>query len=230
MIVRGLGPSLATSGFSGVLKDPMLEVYDSSGALIASNDNWTDAQESSFAAGGIYEELRPTSDLEAVIAIKLRAGTYWAIVKGKNDPKGVAVADINDHSKGLSSNILNVTGRGIVQDSDNPLIGGLRIEGQGDANLVIRALGPSLSSAGTEQVLSDPVLELRDSNGSLISLNDNWEDKDDQASQITAKGLAPTSPAEAAIVVSLSAGKYTALIRGKNNQTGVASLEAYKLP
>lgn len=230
MIIRGLGPSLATSGFSGVIKDPMLEVYDSSGALIASNDNWADGQESSFAAGGIYEALRPTSDLEAAVAITLPTGTYWTIVRSKQDPKGVIVAEVSDHSKDLDSKIVNVTGRGPVQGDGDPLIGGLRIEGDSDANLVIRALGPSLSSAGTENVLSDPVLELHDSNGSLISSNDNWKDKADQASQIIAKGLAPTNQAEAAMVVSLSPGKYTALIRGKNNQTGVASLEAYKLP
>jgi len=230
VIVRGLGPSLATSGFSGVIKDPMLEVYDSKGALIASNDNWADVAESPFAAGGIYEELHPTSDLEAAVAITLPAGTYWTIVRSKNDPNGLSVAEVIDHSKDSDSKIVNVTGQGPVQGDRNPLIGGLRIEGGSDASLVIRALGPSLSAVGTENALSDPLLELYDSNGSLINSNDNWKDKSDQASQITAKGLAPTSQTEAAVVVSLAPGKYTALIRGKNNGTGVASLEAYKLP
>jgi hypothetical protein len=73
-------------------------------------------------------------------------------------------------------------------------------------------------------------LEIYDGNGTLISSNDNWRDTPEQATSITAAGLAPSSDAEAAIAVSLTPGSYTAVVSGKNDTTGVASLEVYKLP
>lgn len=230
MILRALGPSLTPSGVVGAITDPMLEVYDSTGALIASNDNWRDGQEALFAAAGPYEAFQPGSDLEAAIGITLPAGTYWAVVEGKNNTRGVAVAELEDFSQDADTELVNVAGRGMVQTGDNVLVGGLTVDGDTDASLILRALGSSLNPSRAENVLSDPILELYDSNGSLVSLNDNWNDDPAQATQISAKGLAPTGSAEAAMAVSLSPGDYTAVIRGKNGTTGVSSFEVYKLP
>jgi len=91
-------------------------------------------------------------------------------------------------------------------------------------NSIIRAIGPSLPLTDT---LTDPTLELHDSNGGIIASNDNW--KDTQEAEIEAAGLAPTNDFESAIAATLIPGAYTAIVRGQNNTTGVALVEAYQL-
>ncbi len=93
--------------------------------------------------------------------------------------------------------------------------------------VLIRGLGPSLQEAGLTNTLADPTLELHDANGAVIASNDNWQDT--QGSEITATGLAPADPKEAAIVRNVSAGSYTAIVRGIDQSTGVALLEVYHL-
>ena len=92
---------------------------------------------------------------------------------------------------------------------------------------MIRAIGPSLTAFGISGALQDPVLELRDSSGTLINSNDNWQDS--QQSEIEATGLAPTDTHESVIVTSLVSGSYTAIVRGKDNTNGVAVVEAYNV-
>jgi sugar lactone lactonase YvrE len=123
----------------------------------------------------------------------------------------------------------NISTRGFVQTSDNVLIGGF-IVGVGNAptKVIVRAIGPSLPNAvGTK--LADPTLELHDGNGALVKSNDNWKDDADQMTQITASGLAPANDNESVIVADLAAGRYTAIVAGKNGGTGVGLVEIYNL-
>ena len=76
-------------------------------------------------------------------------------------------------------------------------------------------------------MLADPTLELHDSNGATIASNDNW--KDSQQSEIEATMIPPNNDVESAILRTLTPGAYTAVVRGKNNTTGVALVEAYQL-
>jgi hypothetical protein len=93
----------------------------------------------------------------------------------------------------------------------------------------VRALGPSLASAGIATPLADPTLSLRDANGNVIANNDNW--KDSQQADIAATGKAPANNLESAILAPLLApGNYTAIVAGKNGITGVALIEFYSLP
>jgi len=93
--------------------------------------------------------------------------------------------------------------------------------------LVLRGIGPSLTSLGIAGALQDPTLELHDKNGAPIASNDNWNDTQDSA--VAATGIAPSDLRESAIVRSLAPGNYTAIVRGKNNTTGVALVEAYRI-
>jgi hypothetical protein len=97
----------------------------------------------------------------------------------------------------------------------------------GAGTILVRAIGPSLSSSGVASTLPDPTLELRDSNGALLEANDNW--KDTQASEIMATGFAPTDDREPAILTTLAGSPYTVIVRGANNTTGVALTEVYNL-
>jgi len=94
----------------------------------------------------------------------------------------------------------------------------------------VRAIGPSLTPSGVSNALADPTLELRDSNGALLLTDDNWQDDPNQAAQITASGLAPGNPLEAAISTSLLPGTYTIIVAGKNGGTGIGLVEVYNIP
>jgi len=108
------------------------------------------------------------------------------------------------------------------------LIGGFIVGGAQSKTVVVRALGPSLTAAGITHPLSDPTVELRDSSGSLLASNDNWQ-SDPQAAQIQTEGLAPTQPSESALQANLNPGSYTAIVRGANSSTGVGLVEIYDL-
>ena len=107
------------------------------------------------------------------------------------------------------------------------MIAGVIVHGPDSENVIIRGLGPTLTQFGVPSVLADPILDLRDSNGNLLMTNDNW--KDGQQSQIEGSGFAPPSDLESAIAVTLTAGNYTAILRGKNNTTGNGLVEVYEL-
>src|SRR5207244_3449051 len=127
--------------------------------------------------------------------------------------------------------VANISTRGFVQSGDNVMIGGFIIgpSGRGTANVLVRALGPSLSNPpfNLANTLQDPTLSLFDSNGMMIASNDNW--KDSQQSEIQLTGRAPTNDSESAIVFTLTPGAYTAIVRGKANATGLALVEVYAL-
>lgn len=86
IIFRALGPSLP---LPGKLIDPTLELHDSNGAIVASNDNWKDTQQTEIEAAGIP----PTNNAESAIVSTLPPGPYTAIVRGKNDTAGIAVVE-----------------------------------------------------------------------------------------------------------------------------------------
>jgi uncharacterized delta-60 repeat protein len=121
---------------------------------------------------------------------------------------------------------LNISTRADVGIGDNVLIGGLIITGTEPKNIILRAIGPSLPLGGTTAVLADPVLELHEPDGTVVT-NDNWRDTQEQA--IIDTKLPPPNDLESAIVATLDPGAYTAIVRGKDGGTGVALVEAYDL-
>jgi hypothetical protein len=225
VILRAIGPSLAADGLTGVLQDPTLEVHDASGAVLFSNDDWKSTQQAAIEATGIP----PTDDRESAIVATLDPGAYTAIVQGKNGATGTALVEAYDLDPTPASRFGNISTRGLVGTGSNVLIGGLIVssEESGQANVVLRALGPSLGGAGVTGALQDPTLELHDSNGTLVASNDNWQDS--QAGIIQSTGLAPTDDREAAIFAILAAGAYTAVVHGNNATTGVGLVEAYNI-
>ena len=104
------------------------------------------------------------------------------------------------------------------------MIGGMIVLGQSPLRVIVRAIGPSLPVSGA---LGDPTLELRDGNGALLAANDNW--RSDQEAEIIATTIPPSDNLESAIVRNLPPGNYTAIVRGANDTTGIAVVEAYAL-
>ncbi len=226
VILRAIGPSLAASGVEDVMADPTLELRDGAGSLVFSNDNWRDTQESEIAATG----LQPNDDLESAILATLDPGAYTAILQSTNGTTGNALVEAYDLDAIAATQFANISTRGQVGSGDAVLIGGLIIsnEASAQANIVVRALGPSLGADGVAAALSDPTLELRDSNGTLLAFDDDW--RESQQGIISSTGLAPTDDREAAIFAHLATGAYTAIVQGKNGATGVGLVEAYNIP
>jgi hypothetical protein len=152
---------------TGALSDPVLDLYDSSGKLVASNDNWI-ANRLSI----IGSQLAPTSERESAILATLQPGAYTATVRDSGNQPGLALVEVYDLDP-KSSLLANISTRGKVETADNVMIGGFIIGGADPTKVLIRAIGPSLAAKGIVQPLADPVLELHDSSGNLISTNDN---------------------------------------------------------
>jgi hypothetical protein len=220
VLVRAIGPSLGNYGVAGALADPVLELHDQTGATIVTNDNWKDTQQAEIEA----TMIQPTNDKESAIVKRLTPGLYTAIVKGKNYGSGVGL--IEAYGLDGTAKVANISTRGMVQTGDNVMIGGFIVLNTGaPANVLVRAIGPSLG--GVANAMADPTLELHDQDGATVASNDNWQDT--QKSEIEATTIPPTDSRESAILQSLPTGAYTAIVRGKNNTTGVALVEAYNL-
>ena len=188
-----------------------------------SNDNWKDSQETEIEATG----LQPTNDLESAIVASLDPGEYTVILRGQNSGTGIGLVEAYDLDSAAVSTLANTSTRGFVETGDDVLIGGFIIGNGGSDTVVVRAIGPSLADSGVANPLADPTLDLYDANGAVIRSDDDW--RDSQESLIQSTGLAPTNDAESAIIRSLEAGSYTAIVRGKDGGTGVALIEVYNL-
>jgi phospholipase/lecithinase/hemolysin len=226
VMIRGIGPSLAASGVPGPLADPTLTLFGQSGNVEMTNDDWKNSPD---AAEIMSSGLAPTDDHESAIIATLAPGQYTAQLAGKNSGIGNGVVEVYDLAPGTNATLANVSTRGYVGTGDNVMIGGVIIGNGESPIMVFRALGPSLASFGIANPLLDPTLQLYDSNGSLIASDDDWATPQLQA--VRAVNLAPSDTRESAIVHAfLSPGQYTAVVRGKNNGTGVALVEAYRIP
>jgi hypothetical protein len=229
VIIRGIAPSLA-SFFSGVLADPTMELYQGS-TLLVSNDNWKVRASDGTSQQAEVEAttVPPSNDLESAIVATLAPGPYTAVLRGKGGTSGIAVIEAYDLDQNAKSKLANIATRGLVGTNENVMIGGFIMggNGQADGKVVIRAIGPSLAAFGIANVLQDPFLELHNANGTTIQANDDWQQT--QATEISQTGLAPTDVRESAMVTTLPDGNYTAIVRGKNNATGVAVVEVYSL-
>ena len=229
VIFRALGPTLGQPPFNvpGVLGDPVLELRDSTGALVGSNDNWTTASNmQQIMASG----FPPRDNRESVILTALSSGNYTAILRGANSTTGVALLEAYDLDFTAANEFTNISTRGFVQTGNNVMIAGVIVHGPDDEKVMVRALGPTLGQRpfNLPNVLADPFVDLYDANGNLIQANNNWgtsENKED----IIDTGLAPPKAAESAILITLPPGNYAAIVSGVNSTTGNALLEVYAL-
>jgi hypothetical protein len=224
VVLRGVGPSLGARGVSNALQDPVLTLNDSNNNVIAENDNWRDSPDQQAIQAS---SLAPTDDREAAIIRTLDPGAYTAIVTGKNGAQGVGLVEIYDIDGASDPRLGNLSTRAFVGENDNVLIGGFIASAStgGNADGVLRGLGPSLTARGVNGALQDPTIELFDANGNSTDFNDNWKDSDGR-NRIESSGFAPSDDREAVLFGSFPPGLYTAIVRGKG-ETGVGLVEIY---
>jgi hypothetical protein len=222
--VRALGPSLGAAGVSSPLLDPSLQLFNSSGQLIASNNDW---MTNDNAQAIIDSGLAPTDTRESAILTTLAPGAYTAIVTGiDGTTNNIALVEVFDLDSVNTPQLLNISTRGTVSTGDSVMIAGVIVGGTTGQLVVIRGIGPSLAGS-IPNTLPDPQLSLVDSLGQVIATNNNWQDT--QAADISATGLAPTNSLESAILAPLVPGNYTAILSDVNGVTGIGLVEIYNI-
>ena len=240
LLVRGVGPGLTAFGVSGVLADPQLQLFSAASSTpIATNDNWGGGASltAAFASLGAFA-LDPSS-LDAALQRSLSAGNYTVQITGPAGTTGIALAELYDADPAAAdpasvSRLTNVSTRAQVGTGGGILIVGFSLNGNVPKNILIRAVGPSLTQFGVTGVLADPALSLyRDS--TLVQSNDNWGSGNPTGlstafAQVGAFALTSTGSRDAALLVNLSPGSYTAQVSGVGGTTGVALVEVYEAP
>lgn len=227
VVVRGIGPSMKSGNapVAGRLADPFLELHDQTGAIIATNDNWKESPEAPLI---MQSGLAPSDDREAAIETLLPPSGYTGVLRGANNGTGIGLVEIFDLDSVNGSELANLSSRAQVLTGDDVLIGGLILRGGNPKRVLFRGIGPELHDAGVTGELQDPTLELRDENGALRGENDDWKQATNSA-EIQNSGAAPKNDKEAAILMTLTPGNYTGILRGANKTTGVGLIEGYKL-
>jgi hypothetical protein len=232
LVFRAIGPSLTQFGVPSAISDPTLTVVDANGTERGFNDDYisNSAQDQKTLADN---GLTPNNSRESAIVASLAPGAYTAILRGKTN--GIGLVEVYDISNDLSTKLVNISTRGKVEMGDNgAMIAGFIVatpqnQPGTSQRVAIRALGPSLKNYGLSDAMADTTLDLY-RGSQLILSNDNWKTNSAQDQQsLQSNGLAPASDKESALVTNLDPGSYSAVVRGKNNTTGVALVEVYNL-
>jgi len=242
VVLRGMGPSMAAQGVSGTVADPRLDLYQSDGVggstLLASNDNWENTPANVDLMNAIGLPI-PTSNLESVLALNLDPGVYTAHLSGTGNGTGVGLLEAYDADSVLAPDLPKlaaISTRGVVRTDDEVLIGGFIITGTEPKLVLVQAVGPSLEGSGVTGLLDEPRVEIvRGSDQAIVGENDDWEVGNDIADVMAARARAGATPLttgsrDAAILIYLPPGLYTAVASGANGSTGVALMNIYEVP
>ena len=234
VLIRAVGTTLANFGLSGLLADPVLELFRADNSSLSVNDNWGSAGDSgaiAATAARVGAFILPVGSTDAVISITLPPGSYTAQVRGAAAGTGVGLVEVYDAGTGTeNSKLTNISARGDVGTGGNILIAGFVIRGTQPKTVLIRGVGPALSAYGVTGVLADPRLQLF-SGTTLLQENDDATDPTLAAAarQVGAFAL-PAGGKDSAILVTLQPGAYTAQVSGVGGTSGVALVEVYDVP
>lgn len=218
IVVRGMGPSIGL--LSGFLADPSIELRRADGSLVAANDNWEQAPN----ANEIPANLRPGHPSESAILAFLEPGAYTLIVRGVSNTTGIGLFEAYDVEPTSPLKLANVSTRGFVETGDHVMIGGFILSGA-NSRVLMRGMGPSVPVGDT---LPNPMLELKDGNGSTLEINDDWREASN-AKEIESLGFQPGDDRESVILTTLAPGAYTVILKDANGATGNGLFEAYHL-
>jgi hypothetical protein len=238
VLLRAVGPSLTAHGLgaSEVLLDPTIAVHKGT-QVIATNDNWgTNTNVADIATIGAQLGATPLIDSDtksAALLVTLSPGVYSFIVNGQSGTSGVVLLEVYD-ADDTPSTFVNIATRAYSTSANGVTIGGFVINGGVTKRILLRAVGPTLTSQGlgTGEVLADPVIELH-AGAPVIATNDNWtangnaSDLLDASYRIGATPFSASDTSSAALLVTLPPGVYSFVARDKANASGIVLVEVY---
>jgi hypothetical protein len=244
MLIRAVGPGLSAYGVTDAVAAPQLQLLDHNGNVIASNSGWNNDAQISATSTSLGAFALAAGSRDAALLTTLAPGLYTAKVTAP--ATGEVLIEVYDASATAAvptKQLVNISSRGYV-DANTPMIGGFNVSGAHSKRVLIRAVGPGLAPFGVSGALSDPTVKIYDAQSTLIARNDNWE-----AAQPMTGMAAPATPAEvtaadtatgafalqtgskdAAVVLTLTPGAYTAVVTGADGATGTALVEVYEIP
>jgi kumamolisin len=257
VLVRSVGPGLTTYGVTGVLNQPSVSVYDSSGLVIATDTGWSNAPVAGNSAVAATFRQATTADMNSAGAFPLNAGSadsaivltlppgaYSAQASGVGGTSGVALTEVYDLSPGTPQTLVNIAARCFVGTGSSIAISGMVISGNTPAQVLIRGVGPALTSFGISGALAQPSITLEDSTGTNIVSDTGWGNplvvgtstvaasyRLATAADMTKAGAFSLNPgsADSAMVVTLPPGTYTVELSGVGSSTGTGLAEIYQL-
>ena len=245
-LIRAVGPTLATQGIasSEVMLDPTIELHDAlhGNAVIATNDNWGDNMNraSILSVSGQIgaNALASTDTTSSALLPTLAPGVYSFIAQGKSGATGVVLLEVYDADpSNPSATLVNLSARARATTGSGVTIGGFVVNGNAPKHLLVRAVGPTLTTQGLNvlNVLQDPIIEVHDAahGNAVIAANDNWGD-DANSAEITAAAarvgatpFAAVDTTSSALLLTVEPGIYSFVASGKNGSAGIVLVEVY---
>lgn len=246
VLIRAVGPTLSTQGITGPLPDPFLSIYRLGATTpFATNSQWTANQ---VAHSGVLDQgfnvavtgqrlgaFALQNNVEAAVVVTLDPGLYTALVSGESGTaaSGVSLVEVYDANRPTGDRrLVNISSRARVNAGEQVLIGGFVIAGSTPQKVLIRAVGPTLSTMGVDGALADPKFDLYSMASGKINENDNWGGTTELSAAFAATGAfaLPTNSKDAALLTTLQPGAYSVIVSGVGGTSGVALVEVYLVP
>lgn len=234
-LTRAVGPTLRAFGVDRAVPDPVLSLLRADGTEIAGNRRWGDGPDAAQLPGlavsvGAFPLISGSHD--AALVSQLGAGSYTLQVTSENVQPGIALVEhytLDDNGRTVLAST-----RATVRARDGELIGGFVVRGPAYKRMLIRAVGPTLSTRGIADALADPILTLF-SGPNVVSSIDDWSASPTAAVIAAATQAIGTFPLpfgskDAALFITLAPGAYTVEVSGNNGTEGTALLEIYEVP
>ncbi len=226
LVLRAIGPGLGTFGITDHMPDPRVTFFNSSAVEVAANDDWDAINADLFASLGAF--ALETGSKDAALNVTLSGASTASVTGG--DAGGVVLIEVYDVGDDNTTRLANVSARNLVGTGNDVLIAGFVVQGDDPKNMLIRGIGPALAAFGLPGVLGDPVLEIYNSSNEVVASNDNWDMGLRSSFTTTGAFDLPDNSLDAALIVTLPPGAYSALLRGANGGTGEGLIEIYELP
>jgi uncharacterized delta-60 repeat protein len=247
VLVRAVGPGLSQFNVAGTMAAPELQLYSSSGALVLQNGGWGGSSSLSLAFAQVGAFALAPSSADAGAETTLAPGSYTLHVFDASGVGGAVlmeIYDVNPSPLADTTKLVNISARGSVSPGAGALIGGFVVSGSSTETVLVRGVGPGLSSYGVTGALADPVLNVYDAGGNLVASNRSWGVQVPASAyqeSLSAAGISSAGAtagafalaagsADTALVVSLPPGSYTFEVTSASNSTGQALGEVYELP
>ncbi len=247
VLLRAIGPALTNYGITSAIANPRMQLYNAAGTLLSENTGWggTSALMQVFNQVGAFPLTAGSAD--AAMLVTLAPGQYTVAVSDVNGLGGIALAEVYDTGTSSSSSaprLVNLSARSTANSGLNVMVGGFVVNGTSSKRILVRGVGPALGGYGISGFMTDPVLKIFDKNGALIAMNDNWGTPYTANSGYPAASAADISLAnvqagafayasgslDAAVIVVLPPGSYTAQVESATAADGTALVEIYELP